>query len=995
MATGLATRSKDFRTALQTRNYYSPTNVYDINNNSVTKALNAVNQYTNFDLRNSFITNYVEGSLIQDSPIVKNAQMQQLKFLTLNTAQKVIQNQMPVFNMNQGGNLLSKAKDFFTGKAYKFRSLAITSKDAQNKEIISVNNLASLLVGGIDHGYSKSMFEKIYGKNSIGENIDTFKNDQVMEFNFNILGDFTKDVIVNLSNQNFYGPRRNNSVIRSDNGVKDKYLLNNLMNGGYFSYLDTGEDAQRTYLQKNLSGKDGFPTTAVGLEFKTKTIEFDLTGNENPYDEFLSFNGKKAENDRKIEQDYGFGTTQKVVNGKVENLEGIFNIENAPDTGAKRGLLYFTKKILETEHGKHLAGDNIKYLEVKGATPTDDVYTYRGRSACRSWTNKIQKNAPNTQYGSDLPLQLLTFNNWNGGNNVQNSVMFDSVRPNIHPKLKSNDNIMENDKRRYMFSMENLAFDTGSYANLPKSEQGYFGGRLMWFAPYGITFTEQTTANWESHKFVGRPEPVYSYNGSERTGTLSFMLIMDYPLSDYKLDKMDYSQPDLINNLYKDCDDKNENNNKPTTNQKTYYQSVKRVDSESSSDLVKPMLGLTVYFDNNSNTIDFNYNPQDVNDDYNLNIDKIKQLINSEKGNNHNITIHGYCSAKYLVNYNAKLGFRRAYELMKACYQGSLKNPDNFVDTTFTYKKDSKGNKVEITSGDTFTNVSVGTVFTFTSSDNSDIKFNLISYGENFSTATDTASIDAIKSRNAFVQNIVSTKTSESKTLNDVIVIDKTTSKVTQTTETLENNKYQDWESPATIGKSNKDLSDINFAKPNSEDSVYMKTFIPTYHSQTPYDFHNRLTFLNQCVRPGKTLSSNDKQYIPTNSVFGKQPVIILRLGDFLHTKLIITNLDIKYEQLWDLNPNGHGVQPMVATVTLGVKILGGQSLATPVAQLQNAISTMFYANSTFNPGAGFKPFENNEQIKSATKNESNQLDRYNKERDTRNKEIEKMLKTQ
>ena len=76
----------------------------------------------------------------------------------------------------------------------------------------------------------------------------------------------------------------------------------------------------------------------------------------------MSYNGIKAENDRKIEQDYGFGTTQKIVNGRGENMEGVFNIKNAPETDAKRGLLYFTKKLLESTHGKHLAGDNIDFV---------------------------------------------------------------------------------------------------------------------------------------------------------------------------------------------------------------------------------------------------------------------------------------------------------------------------------------------------------------------------------------------------------------------------------------------------------------------------------------------------------------------------------------------------------------------------------------------------------------------------------------------------------
>ncbi|MFW6243199.1 MAG: hypothetical protein ACOC2W_03475, partial [bacterium] len=120
----------------------------------------------------------------------------------------------------------------------------------------------------------------------------------------------------------------------------------------------------------------------------------------------------------------------------------------------------------------------------------------------------------------------------------------------------------------------------------------------------------------------------------------------------------------------------------------------------------------------------------------------------------------------------------------------------------------------------------------------------------------------------------------------------------------------------------------------------------PCFFSQTPEDFHRRLTFLQQCMRQGKNIEDGEN----TNSVFGKQPVCVLRIGDFYHTKIIIENLAIDYsvDVPWDLNPEGMGVQPMIAEINLKVKVIGGQSLATPIAQLQNALSFNYYANSTF-----------------------------------------------
>jgi hypothetical protein len=46
------------------------------------------------------------------------------------------------------------------------------------------------------------------------------------------------------------------------------------------------------------------------------------------------------------------------------------------------------------------------------------------------------------------------------------------------------------------------------------------------------------------------------------------------------------------------------------------------------------------------------------------------------------------------------------------------------------------------------------------------------------------------------------------------------------------------------------------------------------------------------------------------------------------------------------MNPEGIGVQPMLANVSLQVSFIGGQGLSKPVERLQNALSSNFYANT-------------------------------------------------
>ena len=62
----------------------------------------------------------------------------------------------------------------------------------------------------------------------------------------------------------------------------------------------------------------------------------------------------------------------------------------------------------------------------------------------------------------------------------------------------------------------------------------------------------------------------------------------------------------------------------------------------------------------------------------------------------------------------------------------------------------------------------------------------------------------------------------------------------------------------------------------------------------TPEGLNSRLTFLNQCMRQGPSIydKKTDKNgrevgIQPQNLSFGRPPVLILRIGDFIHTKII------------------------------------------------------------------------------------------------------------
>lgn len=128
-----------------------------------------------------------------------------------------------------------------------------------------------------------------------------------------------------------------------------------------------------------------------------------------------------------------------------------------------------------------------------------------------------------------------------------------------------------------------------------------------------------------------------------------------------------------------------------------------------------------------------------------------------------------------------------------------------------------------------------------------------------------------------------------------------------------------------------------------------LQYFDPAFHSMTPEGFNGRLTFLQQCMRQGNTVSASDGKFAKSanNLAFGRAPYCVLRLGDFYNQMIVIDNLSINYDPLvWDLNVEGIGVQPLIAHVQISFKFVGGGDLTGPVRRLQNAMSFNYYANA-------------------------------------------------
>ena len=159
---------------------------------------------------------------------------------------------------------------------------------------------------------------------------------------------------------------------------------------------------------------------------------------------------------------------------------------------------------------------------------------------CRVWTAAHQY--------SKLKHRIRPFYDSDGGvitiEDLQNS--FGDLRPNNGAARLQSESVLKNNGfvrissehkdgafngvKKYMFSIENLAWrDVINTAGLSEEQKGPNNGRIMWFPPYNLKFTENVNVEWNSNKFIGRGEQIYTYTNTDRSGTLSFTLLIDHP----------------------------------------------------------------------------------------------------------------------------------------------------------------------------------------------------------------------------------------------------------------------------------------------------------------------------------------------------------------------------------------------------------------------------------------------------------------------------------
>jgi len=1022
----LLTNSNNIRYTLETRNLYTPDVEYpNTNQNTVNKTVNAINSvigviapFKSFNLKNT-----VFGRLVGEStPLTEIGLVMLGKQFALNAMSHLSQQVLPIIKV---ANLFDGSKD--TKLFTKHIDMRITKKEDDT----TFDNFLDKVISFYPNK------DNPFNKNS--NNADFIKNSGTGQLNF-----LYSSINRNIYKQNDptltqYGQIAERPIQPRSN-ITDNRKFFNFSDSLAYPYMvkhpdvvaedDANISMQIAYRQTTNNGQEYAPNADFvnnNLGTTNKSQVFDQ-GVKDSFNDWIDTNTEFSNDNIQNKLVWGRDGVAKDAQEQLAQLHGdsdreINNLGSDESPSAfkiRTGLLEYTRNLLNATEGR--VGD----ITRKAFRTDDKLVGFNGSGLWRANFSKyaaysgidgkqgVRQHSVLDQYDRFAKAIRFNGNKVYGGN--PNSVIYDSVLPRIHPTLDKVDNNDVLNNKNLMFSIENLAvgvISKGDYgimddefgSPIPLSEVGPFNGRIMWFPPYNMEINETATARYESTVMVGRSEPIYNYMNSERSGTLTFTLLVDYPaqLKNFRgqnkqreiaeffafggdfivndltsIPNLEKKQQDLITQIStigakkqiiepkapnvqqlkvvfpNDVPRASDNINTIIDDMYLKYH-YEIVDGCQSSDGTSFGLNQFTYFVTGLTKVGdvfvlndpavtggsfSQYNQTGVTDQFGecLLNKQLKEVFgNADIRPYYSVFVYGSASKLFTelnpndiasgTAHNDALGLRRAdavINLIKKRLQAIFGK--------------SIADSIEVT------------------------RFNTGTIGDSQSSVSNATAAaipeeDTKNERYAIIKIQRNTKPIEPKEI-------KLTPNEAQTIQQKQDeiDKIQDKINAIKSIKTDNILNQRKGADSDGvEDSAILGGFksvsgnyyYPVFHTQTPEDFHKRLTFLQQCTRQGaaRRFSSADADGNLTarNSVFGRQPICILRIGDFFYTKIIIESVNIDYhDTTWDMNPEGFGMQPMIANVTLNIKIIGGQSLKGPVDALQNAVSYNYYANSTF-----------------------------------------------
>lgn len=719
-----------------------------------------------------------------------------------------------------------------------------------------------------------------------------------------------------------------------------------------------------------------------------------------PEETFSGPRGNNGYDNRKI-SDVGFTwTTSKggLTNSNSENEDCELPLDDQ-DKDLKKSLLTKTQKLFNSKGMKNIVtskGDmghkssQIQTANANGLSKGSAVLSpmnfsvdgeYKGvenatadQVYCRSWTTLNRY-----EYVNNLIRHRGIDDNKPHRFQTNGSVLDDNGFVKISPYTTDK----EDDIKKYMFSIENLAWSDNT-ANLMPCEIGSGDlisgkkGRIMWFPPYNIQINESTSVDWESTKFIGRGESVYTYNNTERSGTINFSIIVDHPsyVNNFRKSKAD---DNFIASFFAGCVDKltvSEINDITADTVMIPQQKTTTKEPEPPS--------FEIYYPNDEDSVDSIISTGYENGLMNNSISPTQSIDYSNNPNGVGFGIGTYVGGftsntpwSDTTNYGLN-GFRNSITLDGEQYSGwtdssfinalnnyLLTKCPNCVVTITSYASIQGVSDINEKLADARTKSLYDYLYPklFTGKDDNYKRERIRKSTNNEEITNSSCTKDSFPDSEACKKDRkskVSFQFNPNLQASSIAQPEPVTNNARSINNEIKNRLYSECDYFDKLTEVDKFVFD------RFRDKI--KHFHPAFHSTTPEGLNSRLTFLQQCTRQGPTNENKGA----TNLAFGRAPVCILRVGDFFNTKVVFDSINIDYEPIvWDLNPEGVGVQPMIANVTLSFKFLGGSSLLGPINRLQNALSFNYYANTqVYDPRADY--IATKKQIGELVKNNPN-----------------------
>ena len=754
---------------------------------------------------------------------------------------------------------------------------------------------------------------------------------------------------------NVYGPSNLGKLY--ENNVDFKFGLNQTptIEGG-------GVQGGFTWVSPKYKGNAGFKVGVGG----------DLKGQDPEYQPISANYTRSESTGYPLKQGGILDDTQRLINSQPPGSKRLQHVGNAIDQVSK----VFNDGYKEITKGSRV----IRY--------TDNNGVFKGEEYGRVFAKDIPYYDNQKLVKSDGGIRKNPY-----------SILDKTYNLNIYPTSgPESTNLQGGQVKKYMLSLENLAWRTSRrpgfrYTDLPESEKGPNGGRVMWFPPYDLTFAENNSVQWEANTFLGRPEEIYTYKNTSRSGTLSFKVIVDHPsvmnlLVNRVLNNTASSQvaDQVIDSFFAgltkfDIYELSKRYNNFSTTELSQIQKI--INGSSNPEKIKDLVtqSLNVGGDaaggslsSNSNVGQQVYTPQ-------LSAYKSTQFYfdyNNGGGTNYSNNVVDYTTSPNYSKINAsQQTLISSSENALTGFTESIKSLlSSNANVTIEIRLRSnisynEGNNIESDRNTCIEN----TIKSLINNDKrvkiaksngaSDETIQPLNYKCN-TTTTDQYGTGPVGCRRVIIEDIIETPLPNLNNPNGGVAtgpssnIDRLLNQTTTQNGNNTNNPSVPTQESISKQVIRKLLSEADYFKFMKESNPFvydslrekLKYFHPAFHSMTPEGLNERLTFLLQCTRPGDTIPTKqsdgtmlDKD--ARNTAFGAPPICILRVGDFYHSKVVIDSCNFTYDDgKFDLNPEGIGVQPMIVNVSMGFKFIGGQGLKGPIDELQNALSFNFFGNT-------------------------------------------------